>query len=131
MKSRIHFPALLLATTLVQAALLARPGTVLAAPKQALCAVCSVREGAGPEPVAATLKHQGRKYSFCSTACRDEFVQNPAPFLAAEKPGGEASRGGKKDAHSEKEHQEKEHQHGPGGTSPAGGAGEGQSAAPS
>jgi len=86
MKIRLHLPALLLATVFVQAALTVSPVSVLAAPKEAPCAVCSVREGSGPEPVKATVKHEGKEYYFCNLNCRADFLKNPAAFLKAEAP---------------------------------------------
>jgi YHS domain-containing protein len=47
------------------------------------CAICSVREGAGPEPVAATVEYEGKTYAFCSTACRDEFQREPKRWAQA------------------------------------------------
>jgi thiol-disulfide isomerase/thioredoxin len=86
MKIRLHLPALLLATAFVPMTFAIAPRGVLAAPKEAPCAVCSVRDGEGPEPVKATAKHEGREYYFCSTKCRTEFLQDPAAFLKAEAP---------------------------------------------
>jgi peroxiredoxin/YHS domain-containing protein len=80
MNVRFHLGAALL-TLGVAGAVLTPVRTILAAPTEALCAVCSVREGAGPEPVKATAKHEGKEYAFCSTNCRDEFLKNPAEFL--------------------------------------------------
>src|SRR5688500_16818209 len=84
MRFPIHLAVLVLATAFAQSALTAAHRPAQAAPKKALCAVCSVREGAGPEEVQATAKHQGRRYSFCSTACRDEFLKNPDEFVKAQ-----------------------------------------------
>jgi len=86
MKIRFHVPALLLATVIVPTSLSATAESVLAAPKQALCAVCSVREGSGPEPVKATAKHEGKEYYFCQESCRTEFLKDPAKFLKVEAP---------------------------------------------
>ncbi|MCC2670375.1 MAG: Redoxin domain protein, partial [Armatimonadetes bacterium] len=86
MKIRFHLPAVLLASSFVQVALTAHQDTVLAAPKMALCAVCSVREGSGPEPVKATAKHEGKEYYFCADKCRTEFLKEPSVFLKAEAP---------------------------------------------
>ena len=109
MKNRMHLPALLLATTFVNAALAAKPSAVLAAPKRAVCAVCKE----GEEDVKATVRHEGKEYYFCSANCRDLFVKDPAAYLK----GGET---GQRDPH----------QHTPQGVSPAGSAGGGRSAAP-
>lgn len=54
-----------------------------AAPKKAPCAVCSVREGAGPEEVAATVEYRGKTYSFCQPACKDEFLQDAEKWIRA------------------------------------------------
>lgn len=86
MKFRFHLPALLFATVFVGAAAAVLPSTVLAAPQKAPCAVCVVREGAGPEPVKATATHQGKEYTFCSENCREEFLKNPSAFLPSDKP---------------------------------------------
>lgn len=86
MKFRIHLPALLFATAFAGAAAAVLPSTVLAAPKKAPCAVCVVREGAGPEPVQATTTYQGKEYSFCSEKCRTEFLKDPSRFVNADKP---------------------------------------------
>lgn len=81
MKTTYHLPVLLLATILVgpTAAPLAR--MAYAAPKKAPCAVCSVREGAGPEAVKATATYEGKTYSFCAEKCRAEFLKDPKAFL--------------------------------------------------
>ncbi len=77
------FSPLLVAAALVFSVFTAAGRSVDAAPKSAPCAVCSVREGAGDEPVKATVKLEGKEHYFCSTKCRDEFVKNPAEFLKA------------------------------------------------
>jgi YHS domain-containing protein len=85
------------------------PGAAVKAPTKAVCAVCGVREKAGPEPVAATLVYMGKTYSFCQEACKAEFQQDPEKWIqAAQQPSGgregvtrPPSRPG--------------HQHGPGG----------------
>ncbi|MBW3624268.1 MAG: redoxin family protein [Armatimonadetes bacterium] len=51
---------------------------------QAICAVCGPREGAGLEPVRATATYKGKNYSFCSTQCKVEFLQNPNEFLVTD-----------------------------------------------
>jgi thiol-disulfide isomerase/thioredoxin len=55
-------------------------------PKSAPCAVCAVREGAGPEPVRASASYEGKTYYFCREACRDEFLKDPREFLRAGTP---------------------------------------------
>jgi YHS domain-containing protein len=55
--------------------------------KEAPCAVCSVREKAGPEAVAATWEYEGRSYSFCSEACKTEFQQDPKKWTRAAQVG--------------------------------------------
>lgn len=101
MKFRSQLSPLMLATMFIHAALLSSANPVLAAPKRAPCAVCSVREGAGPEDVRATVKHEGKEYSFCSTNCRDEFLKNPQEFVKAAAPP------------TAPEADHKEHDHGP------------------
>src|SRR5687767_15614413 len=75
------FNSLLVAGAAALALCVATVQSVVAAPKEALCAVCSVREGAGLEPVKATAKHQGKDYYFCSTGCKADFLKNPSEFL--------------------------------------------------
>ncbi len=53
-------------------------------PKQAPCAVCSVREGAGDEPVRATAIYEGKTYYFCQEGCREEFLKHPGEFVSAQ-----------------------------------------------
>jgi YHS domain-containing protein len=52
-------------------------------PKEAPCAVCVVREGSGPEPVAATFVYQGKTYFFCKQACKEEFRLDPEKWVKA------------------------------------------------
>jgi Cu+-exporting ATPase len=52
-------------------------------PKEAVCAVCGVREKAGPEPVAATFVYQGKTYYFCKQACKEEFRLDPEKWIKA------------------------------------------------
>jgi Cu+-exporting ATPase len=52
-------------------------------PKEAVCAVCGVREKAGPEPVAATYVYQGKTYYFCKQACKEEFRLDPEKWIKA------------------------------------------------
>jgi thiol-disulfide isomerase/thioredoxin len=80
------FHPLLVAATAVLVLCAGTIRSVVAAPKTAPCAVCSVREGAGAEAVKATVKHEGKEYYFCSTKCRDEFAKNPSEFLKAAEP---------------------------------------------
>jgi peroxiredoxin len=55
-------------------------------PKEAPCAVCSVREGAGNEPVRATATYEGKTYYFCQPACKEEFLKDPKAFLQSDMP---------------------------------------------
>lgn len=81
MRSRVYLPGLLLGLALAGASVSSlAPPAAAAAPKKAACAVCSVREGAGPEAVKATATYEGKEYYFCSTRCRDEFLKDPKPF---------------------------------------------------
>lgn len=77
---------MLAASVAVLAALITASPAVTAAPKEAHCAVCAVREGAGPEPVKATAKHEGKEYYFCSAGCKADFLKNPSEFLKAFEP---------------------------------------------
>src|SRR5688500_13270719 len=86
MRPYAYLPALMAGTLFVTAALAAKPAAVLAAPKKALCAVCSVKEGAGPEDVRATARHEGKEYAFCSDNCKKEFLANPKAFLTPQAP---------------------------------------------
>jgi YHS domain-containing protein len=54
-----------------------------ATPPSAVCAVCGVREKAGPEPVAATFVYQGKTYYFCKQACKEEFRLDPEKWIRA------------------------------------------------
>jgi hypothetical protein len=63
--------------SLIGRAALAAP----AVPKEAVCAICGPREGAGPEPVRATVEHQGTTYYFCQESCKAEFQQDPARWI--------------------------------------------------
>ena len=49
--------------------------------------VCGIE--LGPEQRIETLHHEGRRYYFCSTACRDAFRSHPEKYL---KPKGFISR---------------------------------------
>ena len=41
--------------------------------------VCGMR--IDPDDAAATAEHEGSTYYFCSEACRDAFVADPAAYL--------------------------------------------------
>jgi peroxiredoxin/YHS domain-containing protein len=54
----------------------------VASDEKAICHVCRVHEGeTDAEPVVATAEHEGQTYGFCSTKCRDTFVEAPASYL--------------------------------------------------
>lgn len=54
----------------------------VASDKTAICHVCRVHEGeTEAEPVVATAEHEGQTYGFCSTKCRDTFLEAPASYL--------------------------------------------------
>lgn len=76
----------LVALLLIAAFATVAGATAVAAAKTAPCAVCSVTEGAGPEPVRATATYGGKEYAFCRAQCKKEFLANPAAFLKAEAP---------------------------------------------
>jgi Cu+-exporting ATPase len=40
--------------------------------------VCGMR--IDPDDAVATVEHEGRTYYFCSEACRDAFVADPASY---------------------------------------------------
>ena len=42
--------------------------------------VCGMR--IDPDDAAATAEHDGKAYYFCSEACHDAFVANPASYGA-------------------------------------------------
>jgi Cu+-exporting ATPase len=42
--------------------------------------VCGMR--IDTDDAAATAEHEGRTYFFCSEACRDAFVADPAAYAA-------------------------------------------------
>ena len=86
MRTHARLPALLAGTLLVSAVLATKPAAVLAAARTALCAVCSVREGAGPEEARATARSEGKEYAFCSDNCKQEFLADPKAFLTAQAP---------------------------------------------
>jgi len=52
--------------------------------EMAICAVCGPREGAGAEPVRATATYKKFAYSFCTTECKVEFLQDPKEFLVTD-----------------------------------------------
>jgi len=98
-------------------------------PAEAVCAVCAVcgpKEGARPEPVVASLVHNGKTYYFCQDTCKGEFQQDPEKWI---KLAQEVSQG-REGVSRPKGGEEKAPRHGPGGVGPTGGAG-GGSAAPS
>jgi len=86
MKIRYHLPVILLATAMAGSTVAPLSRMAYAAPKKAPCAVCSVREGAGPEAVKATATYEGKEYAFCAVKCRDEFLKDPKAFLKANTP---------------------------------------------
>ncbi|MGH7490790.1 MAG: redoxin domain-containing protein [bacterium] len=50
-------------------------------PKEAICAVCRVHEGAtAPEKVVAMSEHLGEKYYFCSKNCKEAFDGDPEAY---------------------------------------------------
>lgn len=73
--------AALLAVSLTGTPAVRYPAPALAAPKKAVCIICND----GEEPVKATATHEGKEYTFCSTGCRDQFLQDPKAYL---KPAG-------------------------------------------
>jgi YHS domain-containing protein len=53
-------------------------------PKNAVCVICSVKEGKRePEPVKASLKYKGKMYYFCNLNEKAEFISNPSKYAAA------------------------------------------------
>ena len=49
---------------------------------EALCPVCRVHEGEDEaEPVVASADFDGQTYGFCSTECRDTFLEAPESYL--------------------------------------------------
>jgi len=51
-------------------------------PKEAICAVCRITEGATkPEKVVATSEYQKVTHYFCSQKCKEEFDADPAAYL--------------------------------------------------
>lgn len=51
-------------------------------PKEAICAVCRITEGATkPEKVVAASEYQKTTYYFCSKKCKEEFDADPATYL--------------------------------------------------
>jgi peroxiredoxin/YHS domain-containing protein len=51
-------------------------------PKEAICVVCQLTEGATkPEKVAAKSEYQGTAYYFCAQKCKEEFDADPAAYL--------------------------------------------------
>ncbi len=81
LKKAVQVCVLALGSLLLLGAGILRPAAALSAPKKALCAVCSVREGSGPEPVKVTATFEGKEYAFCTEKCRAEFLKSPQVFL--------------------------------------------------
>ena len=53
-----------------------------ASDERAICQVCRVHEGeTEPEPVVASVEHQGNTYGFCSLKCSDTFLADPESYL--------------------------------------------------
>jgi len=77
---RFPFPLALLLLALCAGAARAQTDPP-APPTEAPCAVCSVREGAGPEPIHSSVVHNGVTYHFCSEACRVEFLGDPEKWI--------------------------------------------------
>ncbi len=51
-------------------------------PKEAICAVCRLTEGATkPEKVVATSEYQETAYYFCAPKCKEEFDADPLAYL--------------------------------------------------
>ncbi len=49
---------------------------------EAVCHVCRVHEGeTEAETVVASADHDGHSYGFCSTDCRDKFLEAPASYV--------------------------------------------------
>lgn len=42
--------------------------------------VCGMR--VDPEEAVASVEHDGETYHFCSEACRDAFIADPAAYLS-------------------------------------------------
>jgi YHS domain-containing protein len=59
------------------------PEAATKTPATALCAVCSLREKAGPEAVAASYVYQGTTYYFCKQQCKEEFRLDPEKWIQA------------------------------------------------
>ena len=59
------------------------PAATAAEPEEVVCAICGVREQAGPEPVAATYVYRGKTYYFCQPACKEEFRREPEKWIKA------------------------------------------------
>ena len=54
----------------------------VASDETAICQVCRVHEGeTDAEPVIASAEYEGKTYGFCSTKCRDTFLEAPASYL--------------------------------------------------
>ena len=59
----------------------AKPGSGRPEPEPAVDPVCGMR--VAPGDAAARAVHAGRVYHFCSTACRDRFLVDPARYAVA------------------------------------------------
>lgn len=55
-------------------------------PEKALCAVCAVRGETELEKVKAHATYEGDAYYFCSSGCKDEFLQDPQAYLPPKLP---------------------------------------------
>jgi thiol-disulfide isomerase/thioredoxin len=75
--------ALLLALcTIVSFVALAATVTAEVATEEAICPVCRVHEGeTEAEVVEASADYKGHTYGFCSTKCRDTFLEAPEGYL--------------------------------------------------
>jgi peroxiredoxin/YHS domain-containing protein len=72
---------LMLALTLMMAAVAAPGAPAAELPDKAICQVCSAHGETKPEKVAASAVHEGVTYYFCATDCRDAFVAEPAAYV--------------------------------------------------
>lgn len=74
--------AVLVLLALGAALVFERSATSPAQTRMAVCAICGPRDNSGPEVVRATTQRDGKTYAFCGFGCKDEFEQNPEPFLS-------------------------------------------------
>jgi len=81
MKNRFStLVTLFLALSAVFAATAAIAATATAT--EAICPVCRVHEGeTEAETVVASIDHDGHSFGFCSTDCRDRFLEAPASYV--------------------------------------------------